>query len=328
MVVPRLTKEQRDWLESVVNDFDIIYLGLYGSHVYGLSRPESDIDIKGVYLPSIQNILLGKDNTPISKKNEELNIEVELKPIGSFLNSAKACDTNVMDMLHTPSQFWISFSPLWYDFVVHRADLYAKNMKGLVGYIKTHAAKYGNKIERLSEIKELLVLTEQYSDTQRISDLCKDHSFSDYKYVESILFTGRQDMEEQPYLEVCGKKYITTWSIAELKTALNREANRYGKRSNTGLDNGLDTKSLSHALRVLIQLHEIVTEGTMTLPLKDPSYVLAVKQGQITSAEEIMNKIDSLYDECMVAIESSGLQDEPNISWFIEKTLDIYYRDY
>ena len=38
----------------------------------------------------------------------------------------------------------------------YKSDLYAKNMKGIVGYIKTHAKKYSNKIDRLNEMKSVL----------------------------------------------------------------------------------------------------------------------------------------------------------------------------
>lgn len=33
---------------------------IYGSHLYGLSTPESDRDFKGIFMPSKEEILLGK----------------------------------------------------------------------------------------------------------------------------------------------------------------------------------------------------------------------------------------------------------------------------
>lgn len=53
---------------------------------------------------------LGQGTKTHSYKNDELNIEIEVKTISSFLNSAKSCDTNVVDMLHTPKEFWIGWA--------------------------------------------------------------------------------------------------------------------------------------------------------------------------------------------------------------------------
>ena len=326
MGVPKLTQEQQTWLNEVTAPFrgSLIYMGFYGSHLYGLDREGSDIDIKAVYLPTPTEMLLGKKSSSTSKKNEELNIEVEFKPIGSFLNSAKACDTNVMDMLHTPEEFWIKSHYLWRELVYLRKDLYAKNMAGIVGYIKTHAAKYSHKIERLEELKALLGLTDSFENTDRIQTLCDVVDLSGFKYISAILFSGRQDMDEQPYLEVCSKKYITSWSIGELKVALNREIDRYGKRTKQGLDTGLDTKALSHSLRVLLQLKQLVEEGTMSFPIKEADYVLKVKTGVITDAEEIINKIDVLYEECMEGLRKSNFKEDPYVLGMVNEVLYYY----
>lgn len=137
-MVPKLTHEQQEWLDDKLKNYNLLYVGFYGSHVYGLDRPESDIDIKAVCVPKLEELLLGQGTKTHSYKNDELNIEIEVKTISSFLNSAKSCDTNVVDMLHTPKEFWIGWAPEWEDLVPYRRCLYSKNMTGLLGYIKTH----------------------------------------------------------------------------------------------------------------------------------------------------------------------------------------------
>ena len=311
--IPQLTTEQQAWLSETTQNYNIIYLGFYGSHLYGLSRPESDIDVKGIYIPTQEELILGKADKTVNKKNEDLEIEVELKSIGSFLTSAQCCDTNVMDMLHTPEEFWITSTPSWLSFIGYHSDLYAKNMKGIIGYIKTHAAKYGHKIERLNEMVQLRDVATILDKSETIRTLCLQTNFESFKFIKPIFFTGRQDIAEQEYLEVCGKKYIQTWSINELLIALDKEINRYGQRSTKGLSEKMDTKSLSHALRVLTQLDELLTNNTITLPLKDPAYILKIKQGQIENVQEVMENIDKLYDSCMLKLEQCNFQEEPNI---------------
>lgn len=323
MAVPELTEEQRDWLRTKTSGKDLAYMGIHGSYLYGLEREGSDIDIKAIYLPSAKQLVRGEALKTYNYKNEELDIEIEIKSLPSFLRSAESCDTNCIDLLHAPEEMSLLTTPLWDKLKSYRSSMYAKNMKGIVGYIKTHSKKYTNKIDRLNEMKALLShIKVYYEDYETIGAVAKDFVNNvNYKYIKIVesVVDG-----EQKYLEVCGKKYIFTWSINQLKEAMETEINRYGKRSNKGLDRGIDSKSLSHALRVLVQLKEIVTTKDLKFPLKDADYVLAVKLGEVTDLTVVLNKIDTLYEECMLLLENSDLPDEVDIS-LMEKVVEDYY---
>ena len=149
-----ITKEQMNWLEETIAPYDCVVVVIHGSHLYGVSREGSDIDIKVIYAPNKKDMLLGDSNKTYNKKNDELDIEVEIKSLTSFLKSAEKCDTNVFDMLHAPDTMLLYKSEMWEGLVEHKEDLYARNMKGLIGYIKVHTKKYTNKIDRLNEMAE------------------------------------------------------------------------------------------------------------------------------------------------------------------------------
>ena len=326
MKVPKLTKEQEGWLESKISKFDKIYVGIHGSWLYGLAHDKSDIDIKVIYIPSKTDIILGNAVKTYNYKNEDLDIEVEVKSISSFLNSAASVDTNCVDLLHSPIEMCLGRTYLWDDICKHRSNLYAKNMKGLVGYVKTHAKKYTNKIDRLEEMKKVLKHAQSVDydlilKYNTVKDIAESLSWKDFKYVNKVTLV--QDHEQQ-YLEVCGKKYIYTWDIGQLVNAMTNEISRYGKRSNEGLAKGLDTKSLSHAIRVLYEMKELVTERNITFPLKDKDYILKVKTGEINNLEEVLNKIDKLYDEVMGALDNSDLPENVDLSPMY-KCVEEYY---
>lgn len=325
---PDMSEEQKEWIDEKLYGFaNVIYVGFHGSHLYGLDREGSDIDIKAIYLPTMDELIAGTALKTHNFKNEELDIEIEIKSLSSFIRSCKSADTNCIDLLHTPDEMIIFCSEMWVDLVTQKKSLYAKNMKGIIGYIKTHTHKYTNKIDRLCEMEELLELTDNFlaaNPSFTIKDLGESSEFKDietFKYIKTVTLV--KDHEQQ-YLEVCGKKYIYTWDLTQLKAALEKEISRYGKRSVEGLDKGLDTKSLSHALRVLLQLREIIKEGNLTFPLRDASFVKDVKLGKITDVDIVMSKIDSLYEECMKLIEESNLQDEIDISPLIKVVKEYY----
>ena len=60
-------------LKPLING-KLIYLSQYGSHLYGLNTENSDLDFRGVYIPTLDDIILKKDKDEI---NTELEVEVE-----------------------------------------------------------------------------------------------------------------------------------------------------------------------------------------------------------------------------------------------------------
>lgn len=194
-------------------------------------------------------------------------------------------------------------------------------MKGLVGYVKSHSAKYSHKIDRLLELKELKVLIDnsfKQGNAWAVQDFIAHTDLSKFKYIKPVLFAGRKDMKEQPYLEVIGKKYIVTWSLHELERAVDNIINDYGTRTNKGLETKQDTKALSHSLRVLYQMRSLVKTGDLKFPLDNVDFIMAVKQGKIEDTQVIMDEIDSVFDDCMSSLEQSDLQEEPDISGMLD----------
>tara|TARA_R110000744_G_scaffold170264_4_gene288431 strand:- start:1176 stop:1502 length:327 start_codon:yes stop_codon:yes gene_type:complete len=94
------------------------------------------------------------------------------------------------------------------------------------------------------------------------------------------------------------------------------ELRRYGNRTKSGVSVGLDTKALSHAVRALCQLEEIVTEGTITFPLKDRGHIMFIKNGTIP-LNRVMEEIDIRYERCMDLLNKSDLPAESDISGII-----------
>ncbi|AUR86325.1 putative nucleotidyltransferase [Vibrio phage 1.084.O._10N.261.49.F5] len=325
--VPVMTQEQKGWMYSKTSQFNCILIAFHGSHLYGLDRETSDIDVKAIYLPSKTDLILGNAVETKNFKNDELDIEIEIKSLSSFLKSAKSCDTNCVDLLHCPDEMVIYEDLLWKKIQSKREGLYAKNMKGIIGYIKTHTHKYSNKLDRLQEMNWLRdKIVDMYQGDDLIfakietlsNTLC--NSIKSKKYLKQVTLV--QDHEQQ-YLEVCGKKYIYTWSVSQLLAALDKEISRYGKRSNEGLQKGLDTKSLSHAIRVLYQLKEMIETKDIKFPLKDREYIKQVKLGEVP-LEQVMNKIDNLFEENMIMLEASDFPEEVDLSEMY-KVVEGYY---
>ena len=195
-----LSTNQKSWLEDITKDLDIIYMSIHGSHLYGLNRPGSDLDIKAIYLPSKNDLVLGLKKN-IQRKNTDLDIEIEIISIQSFLGSCASCDTNCIDMLHGTKEMTLFSTDLWDNIKKIRSDLYAKKMTGIVGYIRTQSLTYSSKISRLQELVSLNDIAHK-SNFNSIKDFEGLFNPQDYKYVKFI------DQDGARYIEILGKKYI------------------------------------------------------------------------------------------------------------------------
>ena len=104
--------------------------------------------------------------------------------------------------------------------------------------------------------------------------------------------------QEQPALVVCGKNHQLDITIGEFYNRIKREYNRYGKRSEKAMESGgVDWKSLSHAVRVLYQMKELILTGWITFPLQQANYIMDVKMGERPFDEvekHIMKEIDEI----------------------------------
>ncbi len=322
MSVKDMSKEQLAWLDEVTADKNILFMSLHGSRLYGIDTPTSDFDIKAIYKPTQEDLLLGRANKTYNKKNDELDIEMEVKSLSSFLVSCEKADTVCVDLLNTPDSFVIKNSMLWEDIKRHKETLYSKQMKGMVGYIKVHSHKYTNKIDRMVEVKDLLGNLAEFHNKDIIKDTFIPSLVEEkkYKYIKNVSVVTDH---EQEYIEVLGKKFITTWDVSWLRDACTAELKRYGERTAKGADKGLDTKSLSHSLRVLCQLKEIAVTGGLTFPLADAEYILKVKTGKVVY-DDVMSDIDSRYEECIDLLENSSLPEKTDTSPLV-KSLSRYF---
>ena len=59
-----------------------LYLTVFGSHLYGTNTENSDKDYKGIFLPSVKNLILGKKMDSISLTSGNNNSK----------NSSEDCD--------------------------------------------------------------------------------------------------------------------------------------------------------------------------------------------------------------------------------------------
>lgn len=185
---------------------------LYGSRLYGTQTPTSDLDLKHVYLPELNDMLLGKQlsnkvkktNTVKNTRNSADDVDEEFIPVQVFardfmmgqtyaLELAFAVDgTHAEQRLYCYSEMFgfddesyrwfqttgdIAFLP-FYRFVRELRGMFlTSNIKALMGYAVNQASLYSFKGERLNaarEVLEILKELELADETARLGAHAED----------------------------------------------------------------------------------------------------------------------------------------------------------
>lgn len=291
----------------------------FGSHLYGTAGPQSDVDYKGVFFPSVQEICLGRIPKSLAvrpekardAKNAPGDVDRESYSLHYFVKLALDSETVAVDMLHAPPSAWIGETdPLWRYLVEHRAKFYCKNMRALVGYARKQAAKYGIRGSRLEEAERVLAFLreeELASPGIRLEDV-----WDRFPKGEHIRQEERTYPEVMASVEVCGRTLQSTARVLTYIPTMERFVENYGQRAKQARDNaGIDWKAISHAFRAAYQMQHIFEDGGFTYPLPETEFIKFVKEGR-AEYRIVGPMLDDLIERVEALSEASALPEQPD----------------
>lgn len=313
---------------------ELVFVGVYGSHLYGLHRNGSDVDVKGVYLPTLSAVVFGQHKETIERQSGEF--DSTFYSVQKLISCLARADIVTMDMIHTDVEHTIQASSLWFKLRKLRSNIYTKDMRGILGYIKTQTAKYGHKVGRVEELRRfrsIIVDVMNKIDPERVgmiineTDLHHIVQHEDFKFIQYVSpsFTEVTQQPIQEAIEICGKKYQTSAQISYMLDGIDRMLGQYGSRVETAIKSGGDWKALSHSLRGIIQLEEIIETGDLKFPLKRAPEIMKVKLGEI-SADVAAGLVTEGCDRVTEKLEKSGFPEKPNMEPMMDVIMDHYLK--
>lgn len=307
---------------------------IFGSHLYGTDTPDSDQDFKGVFMPSREQILLGripksfseKTKHDNSSKNTSEDIDLEIYSLHYFIYLACEGETVALDMLHAPDEMIVEKSPVWDLIIQNREKFYTKNLKAFVGYARRQAAKYGIKGSRLNDAQRVLDFLRQPVIKEAHAKLFL--YWDDLPTGEHIFKHPPNENGERMY-EVCGRKIGEKVTLQYAYETVKRFVDNYGERARMAAANeGIDWKAMSHALRAALQVKQILTEKTLTLPFKESeaAFLRLVKRGKLDYQKTVAPTLEELITEVEALSLASDLPEKVNRKFwddFIMREVDL-----
>lgn len=319
----------------------------FGSWLYGTSTPESDLDFKGIYLPTAKEIVLGTYKQTIAtsrpkktfERNNKNDVDIDIYSLDRFLELLMEGQTVALDMLFcNPSNIThISDqgSEIMYQIDTNREKLLTRNVNSFVGYAKQQAARYGIKGSRLDALKRISALLStlplhdklgKHADKlEALVVECKDVvSLEKTPLVEIVNVAVSNGTVQIPHIHVNGRKCSYTATVKYAKGIYDRILNEYGQRAHKAhLSGGKDWKALSHAVRVNGEAMELLTTGKITFPRPDWELLLKIKTEKMPY-EEVAEMIEKGLVDLHEAHEKSTLRDTPDKAWADEFVYKIY----
>jgi len=311
----------------------------FGSHLYGTDTPESDLDFKGIYLPDAHQIVLGRASKNVStsrskqefEKNSKDDVDRETFSLKEYLKLLCEGQTVALDMLFSPESFHVfkgENTYVLFQYIYQNKDkILSKGILSFVGYAQKQASKYGIKGSRVRAVKDTIEFLNGIKDEQSLlkeirvvldSFVARGDEF--IKYVEmtdpnNVLVT---------YFEVCNRKFQMTNSVKYVLSILNRIYNEYGQRAKLAeVNDGIDWKALSHAVRVNFEGQELLKTGFITFPCPERKLLLDIKTGKVPY-KEVEVLIETGLQDLETAQKASKLPEKPDLEWADNFLYDVY----
>ena len=341
-------------LEELHSKDIIVFECLSGSHAYGLATPESDVDIKGVFiLPEEDYFGLNYVEQVSNETNDIVYYE-----LGRFIELLSKSNPNILELLYTPEDSIRKIHPVFER--VRALNVLSKQCKdSFGGYAMTQVRKAKglnkkilNPVEKdrkgildfcfvayeqgsipvteflqmhhldqakcgLSKIPHMHEMYGLYYGEPSFKGIAKKENANEVSLSsvpKGIQPLAMMSFNKSAYSKYC-KDYKEYWEWVE-----KRNDTRY---QNT-LDHGknYDAKNMMHTIRLLTMCEEIGLSGILNVRRQDGDYLLSIKRGEFLYSELVElaeTKID-LIDE---AYEKSSLPDEPDFNQLNEVLVEI-----
>lgn len=260
----------------------------------------------------------------VSEKGKQVNtnrdnlkkVDVKIFSLQKFIQLCSKADTNALDLLFSVN----SDIPKWYQGVpsdffetdVIIADLY-RNRDKLINtdklespiiYAFKQATKYGIKGNRRAKLLYVLDRCKFLSDIHNVEDLIPFIKLDD-KYLKIDTLDNKGTLEK--YLNVCGVQHQFNLCIERFKQRIQDKIDKeYTSQRTIDACDGNDWKALSHALRVLFEIKELLETGNITFPCEQRTFLLDVKLGKV-SRQDIDNLFENTFSHIVEKVKNKPL---------------------
>ncbi len=341
----------------------IILEAISGSRGYGLDTPQSDTDIRGVFvLP--ENQIFGLNYTPqVADKSNDI-IFYELT---RFVELLSKNNPNILELIAMPKDCILQKNPLMNQL---KPELFLSKLcrKTFVGYARAQIQKAKGLNKKIfnpvsQERKSILhfcQVTNNSGTTTLLNWLEKNHyqqencglvKLSNMKGLFALFYDTQEQFNYKGIIQKETSNEVSLSSVPKGQKVItylyfnkdgytkycknykeywewvrNRNEARYEKTISHAQN--YDSKNLMHTFRLLNMAEEIARTGKIMVRRPDRDFLFSIRNGEF-SYDELMKKAEEKLYQIDILFEQSDLPEEPNLVQIEEILVQIrrsYYQ--
>ena len=316
-----------------VSPHKLVYLSLSGSHLFGTATPKSDLDVKGLFLPSRQSLYLqnapqqfSQNTNDSSAKNSSDDVDVTVWSVQFWLKLLAKGDINAVSLLfaHTnPDAILEGTDTVFFERLkeLEPTKLLGRNLSGMMGFAYNQAIKYTAKGKHLKAVQiAIRVLSE--ASQGLIADVADVIVTQVADESMARVQVGSKGIKQLVLLE---KMFDFTASTAWALEPLREVEARYGKRAKLALEEGVDFKAFSHSLRVLEEIRLLHSSALIVYPHVG-EFAKLMRDAKMGALEYdvLIEALDRKLEEARVAESLSVLPIDVDPSYAESFLLSLY----
>jgi len=333
----------------------LLFECISGSKAYGLATPQSDTDIKGIFVMP-RNMFYGLDQ--VHQVNDANNDEVYYE-LGKFMDLLSKNNPNLMEMLYTPEDCVLYKHPL-FDRIQPVLFLSKLAKDSFAGYAAAQIKKargLNKKImnpmdERRKSVLDFCFVPKGQGAAPVAEFLLEqglrqeDMGLANVPHMPGLysLFAGPagkykgivQNLDsndvslssipktEQPLTVMSFNKMGYSKYCKDYKAYWNWVKNRNEARFQNTMDHGknYDSKNMMHTLRLLDMALEIASIGSIQVRRPDREFLLKVKKGEF-QYDYLVELANAKLKRVEAEFANSDLQEAPDIAYINDLLVDI-----
>ena len=308
----------------------IILLGLGGSHAYGTSNPNSDIDFRGITLHTPSDLL----GLTSFEQYEDANTDTVIYGFNKIIKLLLECNPNTCEILGLDEEQYLIKTPLGQELIDNKDLFLSKRaIKSFGGYASAQLRRLQNAIARDAmpqPEREQHILKSVLNALDDFNRRYNDFDNGSVKlYIDQAV---TPELETEIFVDANYTHYPLR-EYEKLFSTLNmviREYDKIGKRNKKKDDNHLN-KHAMHLIRLFMMAIDILDHGIIKTHRKDDlDLLLKIRNGVFqkddhTYTQEFYDVLAYYESELERAARTTYLPDNPDMEK-VEKFVEYVNR--
>lgn len=341
---------------------NLIVRHLAGSHAYGMSTPESDVDYRGIFFAP--EISVRTPFFPMKEVSDATEEDTKYHELTHFMKLVLDCNPNIIETLWVDEDVIEVSSPAYELLRANREQLLSKKaaftftgyafaqLKRIKGHNKwinnpqpeaaPRQIDYISLVQNFTESKVFKLDFEQFKDGWilfhfggDIYGMYEREGFTSYNNDFTINPFKEEQAVNNPFVDETGQfrkhpKYIVKFNREHYKQDKETWKNYWGwknnrneKRSVLEEQFGYDTKHAAHLVRLLRMGNEILEHGQVIVKRPDADVLLEIRKGA-WSYDSIVGYAEQLDKNIReVLYKTSPLRHSPDYNFAAKLLMDV-----